>query len=52
MKIIHGDRTLLTIPFQEFHFQLVPLIPFSAIAKTILVSTLSFHIFMRVENER
>ena len=26
-------RTLYTILFSEFHFQLVPLIPFSAIAK-------------------
>ena len=40
----------LDYPFPEFHFQLVPLIPYSAIAKTILLRTLIFHIFTRVEN--
>ena len=34
-----------------FYFQLLPLIPYSAIAKTILVRTLIFHIFTRVENQ-
>ena len=42
---------LYAIPFHEFHFQLVPLTLYSAIAKTILVRTLTFHIFTRVENQ-
>ena len=36
-------------PFREFQFNLVPLIPYSAIAKTILVRSLIFHIFTSVE---
>ena len=36
-------------PFDEFHFQLVPLIPYSATAKTILFRSSTFHIFTRVE---
>ena len=42
---------LKTIPFREFQFPLVLLIPYSAIGKTILVRSLSFHIFMHVENQ-
>ena len=38
-----------SIPFREFHFQLVPLIPYLAIANTILVRSVIFHIFTRVE---
>ena len=53
MRIIHGGmgRTLYNIPVHDFHFHLVPLIPYSAIAKTILVRSLIFHIFTRVENQ-
>ena len=53
MRIILGGmgRTLETIPFPEFHFQLVPLVPYSAITKSILVRTLIFHIFTLVENQ-
>ena len=40
-----------SIPFPTFHFQLVPLIPYSTIAETILVRTLIFSIFTHVENE-
>ena len=36
---------------REFQFQLVPLIPNSAIAKTILVRSVIFHILTRVENQ-
>ena len=43
--------TLYTIPFRKFHFQLVLLIPYSAIAKTILFRSLIFHIFARVEKQ-
>ena len=42
------DRKLLD--YLEFHFQLVPLVPHLAIAKTILVKSLIFNIFTRVEN--
>ena len=35
---------LKTIPFCEFQFHLVSLIPYSAIAKTILIRSLIFHI--------
>ena len=53
MRIIHGGiaRTLYTIPFHEFQLQLVPLIPHSAIDKTVLLKSLIFHIFTRVENQ-
>ena len=53
MRIIHGGmaRTLLTIPFHEFQLHLVPLIPDSTIAKTVLLRSLIFHIFKRVENQ-
>ena len=40
-----------TFPFCEFQLQLVPLIPYSAIAKTILVRSRIFHIFTRAENQ-
>ena len=46
MRIIQG---LLAEPFREFHFQLVPLIPYSEITITIL--TIIFHIFTHVENQ-
>ena len=51
MRIKHGGMggTLSTIPFREFHFHLVPLIPNSAIAKTTRQIPY-FHIFTRVEN--
>ena len=39
----------LTIPFRKFQLHLGPLIPYSAILK-ILVRSLIFHIFTRVEN--
>ena len=50
---IHGGlgRTLDTIPIREFLFQLVPLIPYSAIAKTIFVIYLIFYILTRVNNQ-
>ena len=50
---IHGGtgRNLWTIPFHEFHSHLVPLIPYLAISKTILVRTLIFHIATRGENQ-
>ena len=55
MRIIHGPwgyhRNPLTNPFREFKFHLVPLIPYSAIVKTILVRTRIFHIFTRVKNQ-
>ena len=53
MRIKHGGiiGTLQTIPFYEFQYHLVPLIQYSAIAKTILVRSLSFHIFTRAENQ-
>ena len=52
MRIIHGGiiGTLYTIPFCEFQLQLVPLIIYSAIAKTILVRSLIFHIFTLLKN--
>ena len=52
-RIINGViiRNLLTIPFREFQFQLVPLIPSLATVKTILVRSLIFPIFTRVENQ-
>ena len=44
--------TLLMIPFYEFQLHLVPLIPHSAISKTVLLGTLIYHIiFTRVENQ-
>ena len=36
---------------REFQFHLVPLIPYSAIAKTILVRTLFLNIFMLVNSQ-
>ena len=39
------------IPFREFHFHLAPMIPYSAIAKTILVRSIIFLFFTRVENQ-
>ena len=53
MRIINGGmgRTLQTIPFREIQFQLVPLIPYLAIAKTIVFRSLIFHIYTRVENK-
>ena len=44
-------RTLQTIPFHEFHFYLVPFIPYSAIDKIILLRSLIIHSFTRVENQ-
>ena len=52
--LLYGDmgKNLYTIPFHEFHFHLVPLIPYSAILKKILVrSLIYFFIFSRVENQ-
>ena len=46
MRIIHG-----AIPFHEFQVHIVPLIPHSAIAKTIFIRSLIFYIFTRVENQ-
>ena len=53
MRIKHWGiiGNLYSIPFREFQLQLVPLIPHSAIPKTILVKALIFHIFTRVENK-
>ena len=61
LKREHEDYTcrgiignLKTIPFREFQFYLVPLIPYPAIAKVpkkILVSSFSFLIFTRVETQ-
>ena len=52
MRIIHrGRQDPLDYSLREIQFQLVPLIPHSAIAKTILVRSLIFHIFTRVENQ-
>ena len=53
MRILHGGigRTLYTIPFRKVHFQLVSLIPYSAISKKILIRSLIFHVFTRVENQ-
>ena len=53
MGIIHGGmgRNLYTILFHEFQLHLVPLSPHSAIAKTILIRSLIFHIFTRVGNQ-
>ena len=44
MRIILGGigRTLKIIPFREFQLHLVPLIPHSAIAKTILIRSRIF----------
>ena len=36
---------------REFQLQIVPLILYSAIGKTILVRSRIFHIFNRVENQ-
>ena len=44
-------RKPLDHSFFEFQFHLVPLIPYSAIAKKILVRTLIFHSFTPVENK-
>ena len=44
-------RKPLDYPFHEFQFPLVPLIPYSAIAKKILVRTLIFHIFTYLKNQ-
>ena len=41
----------LNFLFNGVYFHLVPFIPYSAIAKTILVRPLIFHIFTRVENQ-
>ena len=53
MGIIHGSiiGNLYTIPYREFQFQLVSLIPHSVITKTILVRFLIFHYFTRVANQ-
>ena len=57
LKGAYKDYTLgygqnpLDYPLREFHFQLVPLIPYSAIPKTIHVRTIMFQIFPRVENQ-
>ena len=52
MRIIHGGMARTqTIPFYEFQLHLVPLIPLSAIAKTVLLRSLSFDIFISVENQ-
>ena len=48
MRIIHGGQT---IPFDEFKLHLVPLIPHSSIAITVLLRSLIFRIFTRVENQ-
>ena len=40
------------IPFHEFHFHLVFLIPYVAIAKTILVRNLIFHSFRIEDSEQ
>ena len=53
MRIIHGvssepSRQSL---FREFQFQLVPLIPYLAIANLILARSHIFHIFIHVENQ-
>ena len=39
LRIIHGGiiGNRWTIPFHELHFHFVPLIPYSAIPKTVLV---------------
>ena len=44
-------RKPLDNPLYLFHFKLDPLMPYSAVAKTILVRSLIFHIFKRVENQ-
>ena len=46
LRIIHGG--IIGNPFHKFQFHLVLLMPYSALAKTILVSSL---IFTRVENQ-
>ena len=54
LKGVYEDYTWgyhWTIPFHEFQFQLVPLIPYSAITKTILVRFLIFQMFTSVENQ-
>ena len=48
MRIIHGGmaRTRYTIPFHEFRVD-----PPSAIVKTVLLGSIIFHIFTRMENQ-
>ena len=45
------DSTLQTIHFYEIQLQLVPLIPHSSIAKTVLLRFLNFNILTRVETQ-
>ena len=44
-------RNPLDYLFREFQFHLIPLIPYLALAKIIIVRSLIFHIFTRVENQ-
>ena len=50
-QLLYIDRILWTIPFHEAHFKLGSLIPYSAIATTVLLKSRIFHIFTRVENQ-
>ena len=51
MRVWTETSRLSYILFHEFHFQLVPLNPYSVTAKTILIRSLIIHIFTRVEDQ-
>ena len=49
MELSSETSYRLFILFHEFQIHLVPLTPYSVIPRTILVRSLIFHIFTRVE---